>query len=82
MTISLRNLPPEVEKAILEISRREKISLNKATLRLLEASLRRPAVNTDFEEFFGTWPADEADAFDAALRAMRQIDPADWAAAD
>ena len=39
MTISLRNLPPEVEKAILETSRREGISLNKATLRLLQASL-------------------------------------------
>jgi hypothetical protein len=78
MTISLRNLPPDVEKAILETSRREKISLNKATLRLLEATLHKPTENHDFEEFFETWPAKEADAFDAALGAMRQIDPADW----
>lgn len=79
MTISLRNLPPEVEKAILEISRREGISLNKATLRLLEASLRKPAKNSDFEEFFGMWSSAEADAFDAALREMRQVEPSDWA---
>lgn len=78
MTISLRNLPKEVEKAIRETSRREGISLNKAVLRLLEAQLRKPTRNSDFEEFFGTWSRAEADAFDTALAAMRQIDPADW----
>jgi hypothetical protein len=81
MTISLRNLPKEVEEAILATSRREGISLNKATLRLLEAQLRKPARNSDFEEFSGTWSAAEADAFEAALAAMRQVDPADWESA-
>jgi hypothetical protein len=71
MTISLRNLPAEVEKAIVETSHREGISLNKATLRLLEASLRRPARNGDFEEFYGTWSSRESHKFDAALAAMR-----------
>jgi hypothetical protein len=78
VTISLRNLPPEVEKAIQETSLREGISLNKATIRLLEASLRKPATNSDFDEFCGTWSQAEADRFDMALRQMRQIDPADW----
>ena len=78
MTISLRNLPKEVEKAILETSRREGISLNKATLRLLETQLRKPARNSDFEEFCGTWSGAEADAFDSVLGEMRRIDPADW----
>jgi hypothetical protein len=78
VTISLRNLPPEVEKAIVELSLRERISLNKATLRLLEASLRKPVKNSDFEEFYGTWSSSEADAFDAALREMRRVDPSDW----
>lgn len=81
MTISLRNLPKEVEKAIRETSRREGISLNKATIRLLEAQLRKPAKNSDFEEFFGTWSGAEAAAFDAALTEMRQVDPADWESA-
>jgi hypothetical protein len=76
MTISLRNLPKEVEKAILETSHREGISLNKATLRLLEARLHKPAMNSDFEEFHGTWSSAEADAFDAVLVEMRQVDPA------
>jgi len=78
MTISLRSLPKEVEKAILETSHREGISLNKATIRLLEARLYKPARNSDFEEFSGTWSTTEADAFDAALAGMRQVDPADW----
>ena len=78
MTISLRNLPKEVEKAILETSYRQGISLNKATIRLLEAQFHKPARNSDFEEFCGTWSSAEADAFDAALAGMRQVDPADW----
>ena len=81
MTVSLRNLPKDVEKAILETSHREGISLNKATIRLLEAQLRKPARNSDFEEFCGTWSNAEADAFDAALIEMRQVDPADWESA-
>jgi hypothetical protein len=75
MTLSLRNLPKEVEEAILETSHREGISLNKAAICLLQASLRKPARNSDFEEFSGTWSKAEADAFDAALAQMRQIDP-------
>jgi len=81
MTISLRNLPKEVEKAILETSHREGISLNKAVLRLLESQLRKPAKNSDFEEFSGAWSSGEADAFDAALAESRQVDPADWESA-
>jgi hypothetical protein len=78
VTLSLRNLPKDVEKAILETSHRERISLNKATLRLLEASLRKPAKNSDFDEFCGTWSKVEAHAFDAALAEMRQVDATDW----
>jgi hypothetical protein len=78
MTISLRNIPKEVEKAIVEISHREGISFNKATIRLLEARLSKPVKNTDFDEFCGTWSKAQADRFDRALRQMRQIDPVDW----
>lgn len=81
MTLTLRNVPKEVEEAIVETSHREGISFNKATLRLLEASLRKPARNSDFEEFCGTWSDADADAFDAALAEMRRIDPADWESA-
>lgn len=78
MTISLRNLPADVQKAIEDTSRREGISLNKATIRLLESSLRKPLKNNDFDEFSGVWSQAEADQFDQALRQMRQVDPVDW----
>jgi Arc/MetJ-type ribon-helix-helix transcriptional regulator len=38
----------------------------------------RPAKNSDFEEFRGTWSSAEANAFNAALAEMRQVDPTDW----
>ena len=79
MTISLRNLGPEVEQAIAETSRREQISLNKATQRLLEESLCKPAMNSDFDDLAGSWSPAEADQFDAALLKMRQADALDWA---
>ncbi len=83
MTITLRNLPPGVEEAIRETSRNGGISLNKATIRLLEASLsksplERSAKNTDFDEFCGVWSKAEADQFDAALLQMRTLASADW----
>ena len=78
MTISLRNLPPEIETAIIETSKREGISLNRATIRLLESTLSKPARNSDFEQFFGRWSKHKADAFDKALRKMRRVDPVDW----
>lgn len=78
MTISLRNLPPEVERAIQDTCRREGVSRNRAAIRLLEAAIQKPQLNTDFDEFCGTWAAAEAEEFDAALSAIRRIDPADW----
>ncbi len=32
----------------------------------------------DLDRFFGTWTNEEADAFDAALHAQRQIEPEMW----
>ena len=62
----------------MQTSKREGISLNRATIRLLEASIVKPARNSDFEEFFGHWPQRHADAFDKALRTMRRVEAVDW----
>jgi hypothetical protein len=48
---------------------------------LLEAQLHKPAMNSDFEEFHGTWSSAEADAFDAVLAEMRPVDPVGWESA-
>jgi phage FluMu gp28-like protein len=80
MTISLRNLPVEIEAAIAEKSRREGISLNKAATQLLAIALKRAEQNGDFEEFAGSWNREAGAEFEEALAAMRVVDPQDWKA--
>jgi DNA-binding ferritin-like protein (Dps family) len=81
--ITVRNLPPAVAKAVKERARKEKLSLNKAIVRLLEEATgagkgKKRVVHHDLDRFFGTWTKEEADAFDEALREQRQIDPEMW----
>lgn len=81
--ITVRKLPPAVAKAVKEKARKEKLSLNKAIVRLLEEATgagkgTRKVVHHDLDGFFGTWSKKEADAFDEALREQRQIDPEMW----
>ena len=78
MTISLRNLPPEIERAIVRKSDREGISLNKAATQLLERAIRPAKRNADFDEFAGSWSAEATLEFAAALENMRRVDPDDW----
>jgi len=81
--VTVRNLPPEVAKAVKEKARKEKLSLNKAIVRLLEEApgvekRKEKVVHHDLDRFFGTWTKEEADAFDEAMREHRQIDPEMW----
>lgn len=81
--ITVRKLPPAVARAVKEKARREKLSLNKAIVRLLEEATgtergREKVVHHDLDKFFGTWTEREADAFDEALREQRQIEPEMW----
>lgn len=74
VTISLRNLPPDAEAAIVAKSKKEGISLNQAAQRLILAALDRPKHNADFDEFCGLWSAEQGDHFQQVLREMRQVD--------
>jgi hypothetical protein len=81
--VTVRNLPPGVARAVKEKARKEKLSLNKAIVRLLEEATgvektRKKVVHHDLDRFFGTWTKEEADAFDEAMREHRQIDPEMW----
>jgi hypothetical protein len=44
----------------------------------LEAAIRRPALNSDLDDFHGKWSTSDADSFEATLRSMRQVEPIDW----
>ena len=64
----MRNLPLAVAKAVKERARKEKLSLNKAIVRLLEEATgagkgKRRVVHHDLDRFFGTWTKQEAGAF-------------------
>jgi hypothetical protein len=80
--ITVRNLPPAVAKAVREKARREKLSLNKAIVKLLEeatgAGPGKKAVHHDLDRFVGTWSREEAQAFDKALGEQRRIDSEMW----
>ncbi len=81
--ITVRNLPPEVAKAVKEKARKEKLSLNKAVVRLLEEATgvekgRKKVIYHDLDRFAGTWSEAEYQEFREAMKEHRQIDPEMW----
>jgi len=82
--ITVRNLPPEVARAIRERARKEKISLNRAVIKLLEEALgtgghaRKEVLHHDLDDLAGSWSKEEADEFDRFLKEHRRIDPELW----
>lgn len=81
--ITLRNIPPELQKAIREKARQKRISANRAVLELLQervggAGDLRKTIHTDLDDLAGSWSAAEAKAFDKALRAHRRVDDDLW----
>jgi len=81
--ITVRNLPPAVAKAVKEKARKEKLSLNKAIVKLLEEATgadqgSKKVVHHDLDHLAGTWSEAEYQEFMAALREQRQIDPEMW----
>jgi hypothetical protein len=81
--ITLRNIPPDVARAVERRASREGQSLNKAVLELVAegAGLKnrtRRVKHTDLDSLFGAWSKKQADAFDRHLRELRAVDPEVW----
>jgi len=83
--ITIRNLPPEVAKAIRELARQEGLSLNRTVARLLARATGhgedKPSgrvIHHDLDRFFGVWSREQAEEFDEALREQREIEPEMW----
>jgi len=83
--ITLRNLPPELAKAVRREAERKRTSINKAVISLLQdkAEVRkrkkiRKAQHRDLDALAGSWSKKEAAEFDKALAAQRTIDPDLW----
>ena len=79
--LTLRNVPPRLATALRAESRRRGLSLNQTAIELLSVATGlgggAPAAN-GLEKLAGTWTAEEADSFDAAVSAQRQVDPEMW----
>jgi hypothetical protein len=82
--LTLRGLDPRLQREIRDLARRERMSLNKAAVRLLEkgAGLVDPApadrIGASLDHLIGTWSQSDADAFLASIHACEQIDPELW----
>lgn len=83
--LTVRNLPPEVAKAIRDKAKKERRSLNQTVVSLLEEATgasprgRKATVHHDLDHLFGIWTKKEADEFDSHLKESRSvIDPKDW----
>jgi hypothetical protein len=76
---------PRLRAALAREAKRRGLSLNRAVLALLSeatgiARADRAAMveHDDLDALAGSWSDEDADAFDAALAAQRQIDPKLW----
>lgn len=81
--ITLRNIPPEVQKAIRAKARQKRISVNRAVLELLQERVgsmenKRKTIYSDLDDLAGSWSSAEARSFAKALGAQRQIDDELW----
>lgn len=80
--ITVRNLPPAVVKAVKEKARREKLSLNKAIVALLEEATGsqpgKQVLHHELDHLAGRWSEAEYEKFMEVLREQRQVDPEMW----
>jgi hypothetical protein len=82
-TVTLRNIPPKLERAIRQRAGARRTSMNKAVMSLLEehlgVSVSEPAaVYHDLDELAGVWSEHETRPFEEALAKQRAIDRDLW----
>lgn len=82
---TIRGMPEEIEKKILEEADKKGLSINKALISLLESSLARSGARQKkrslpkgLEQLFGVWEKKESDRFDKSLKLQREIDEGLW----
>lgn len=76
---TLRKVPPQIDRELRKRARKEQRSLNEIALEALKQGLGlagQPVRYHDLDALAGTWVHDPA--FDRAIEAMDQVDPALW----
>lgn len=86
-TITIRNMPPDLEKRIEALAREESASLAQTVVRLLlrATGLQGPRGTREAGErhheldaLAGTWSAEDSAEFERALAEQRRIEPDVW----
>lgn len=77
--VTLRNLPPQLDRMIRERAKKKGVSVNKVVIGLLQDHLGESERKTvrryhDLDDLSGSWTRQEAEAFDRALTKQRGID--------
>ncbi len=72
--ITIRGIPPDVEKAIRREAREKKASLNRAILNLLEKAVGKKGKGSDKHIYKDL----DYEEFNASLRSLREIDEDIW----
>ncbi len=79
--ITLRQIPPAIEKKLRTMAAASGTSLNKTIIRVLARALGVPEGGEkarDLSDLAGTWSEQEAAEFDEAVAAFEQIDDEVW----
>ena len=76
--VILRNIPPDLQKAIRARAKQKRISMSRAVLELLQEHVEkqkqeRRRVYKDLDHLAGTWSDAEADEFDKILQEQRRV---------
>ena len=78
MQYTIRNIPPELDRAIKARAKQLGKSVNQVALELLARGVGQPARRQSLRDMPGAWSAKEAAEFDRFLERHRQIDPELW----
>ncbi len=83
--ITLRDIPEDIAKAIEKKSKKEKLSLNRTIITLLERGAGVASKHTsakpvyhDLDHLCGAWSKKEAEEFENNLKSQRKIDEELW----
>jgi plasmid stability protein len=78
MQYTIRNIPPELDRAVKARARQLGKSLNQFVLEALAQGLGQPVRRRNLRNMPGSWSRREAAEFDRFLEDHRQIDEALW----
>jgi hypothetical protein len=78
MQYTIRNIPPELDRAIKARAKRLGKSVNQVALEALAGSVGQPLRRRDLRAMPGAWSRKEAARFDRFLEDHRKIDDELW----